>query len=355
MDARRPALALTAVALGLGSTMCTPYSRSSQPPPAILPLPDAVRGANLRPVGDERRGYGTATARQTMERLRDLGVNTVGILMEGRMSSLEDRSVLVASRRELEPTRQALLDARELGLATILIPHIYLTDGSWRGYLEFTDDADAAQWWRSYDQFILTAADIAVAGGASALSVGVELKGLSSRPETVERMRALTRRVREVYPGALTYSANWDELQDVAFWPTVDHIGVNGYFPLRPDPIRGAEKVARDLAALSERYDRSVLLLEVGYRSSPLPHLRPWEWPEDIDAFVDEQAQARVWAAALSQWLGADGIRGLLVWVIPTDPDDPASEPPHGFNPLNKRAESVIARAFGGRVQALND
>ena len=48
----------------------------------------------------------------------------------------------------------------------------------------------------------------------------------------------------------------------------------------------------------------------------------------------------------LTHWLAAPGVRGLMVWVIPTDPDDPASEPPHGFNPLNKPAEKVIGQVF---------
>lgn len=106
--------------------------------------------------------------------------------------------------------------------------------------------------------------------------------------------------------------------------------------------------MARKLTQLSQAAEKDVLILEVGYRSSPLSHERPWEWPEDIDPIVDEFAQANAWAAVLAQWLPAEGVRGLLLWVIPTDPDDPASEPRHGFNPLNKAAEDVIRRAFLG-------
>jgi hypothetical protein len=302
-------------------------------------------------VADERRGYGSATARQTLERLKHMGVNTVGVLMEGRMEHLADPSVEVASRDELEPTRQALLDAHAMGMATVLIPHIYLDDGSWRGHLRFASTAEGARWWKSYEAFMLTAAEVATAGGASVLSIGVELKAISSLSDTADRMAALAARIRGKYDGALTYSANWDEADDVSFWSAVDYVGVNAYYPLRPDPIRGAEKVAERLQRLARRTERPVVILEVGYRSSPLPHVRPWEWPEDVHPLVDEHAQARVWAAVLSSWLGAEDIRGLMVWVVPTDPDDPASEPRHGFNPLNKRAEAVIARAFGGSIQ----
>ncbi len=262
------------------------------------------------------------------------------------MADLSDRTVDVASRGELDPIRRKLLDANELGIATVVVPHIYFDDGSWRGDLALDDAAD--EWWTSYETFMLTAADIATASGATALSVGVELKALSSRPETRVRFARLVERVRAEYDGLLTYSANWDEAESVPFWDLVDIVGVNGYYPLQPEPVRGAEAVARRLQALSLRTDRPVLVLEAGYRSGPLSHVRPWEWPEDLQPLVDLDSQARSWAAVLAQWLGTPGVRGVMIWVVPTDPDDPASEPPHGFNPLNKPAEDVIARAFGG-------
>ena len=58
------------------------------------------------------------------------------------------------------------------------------------------------------------------------------------------------------------------------------------------------------------------------------------------------------YAAMLAHWLEAPGVRGLLLWVVPTDPDDPASEPAHGFNPLNRPAEQVIRRAFLGEPES---
>lgn len=335
--------------LGLGLLACQPGSgtRNVAPPPA-QPLPILVKGANLRPVADRRHGYGTRTARQTMQRLRRMGVNTLGILMEGRMPHGGALEVQAQSRDDLEATRQALLDAQALGFATVLVPHLYIDDGTWRGELRFEDPARAEAWWSSYQAFILQAASLAQSTGTTVLSVGVELKGLSADPSQGPAMRRLCEAVRRQYNGKLTYSANWDEAEAVTWWPLVDLAGVNGYYPLVPEPIRGAEAVARRLSQLASAAQRPVLVLEVGYRSSPLSHERPWEWPEQVGSAVDEAAQARAWAAVLTHWLGAEGVRGLMVWVVPSDPDDPASEPAHGFNPLNKPAEQVIARVFGG-------
>lgn len=312
-----------------------------------VPLPSPVTAANLRPVGDARRGYGSERAEETMLRLKKLGVNTIVFLLEGRMEGLDDSEIRPPEEDELDRVREGLSSARRLGFATVLIPHLYLDDGVWRGLIDPKTPAAAEDWWASYREFILGAARVARAGSATVLSVGVELKALSKEAETYEEMKRLVGDVRETFSGHLTYSANWDEAETVGFWDLVDFAGVNGYYPLEPDPVRGAEAVGRRLSALSKRAEREVLVLEVGYRAGPASHLKPWEWPEDVVEDVDENAQADAWAAVLAAWLHAPGVRGLGVWVIPTDPDDPASEPRNGFNPLNRAAEKVIERAFG--------
>lgn len=310
------------------------------------PLARRVTGANIAAVQDRRRGYGTATARKTLDRLRNLGVNTVSILMEGRMRNLADPEIRLPSTEEETAIQSALLDAHALGLATVLIPHIAIDDGAWRGDITLPDQRLRAKWWASYHAFVDVAARVATASGATMLAIGVELKGLSKTEEGRERMSALARDVRVPYKGLLTYAANWDEAEMVTFWDAIDLAGVNGYYPLLPDPKRGAETVGRRLEGLAQIAGREVIVLEVGYRSSPRPHLRPWEWPSQVVAEVDDAGQANAWAAVLSSWLTLEHVRGLLIWVVPTDPDDPASEPRHGFNPLNKPAEHVIRRAF---------
>jgi glycosyl hydrolase family 113 len=314
--------------------------------PSAVPLPAVVTGANIRAVSDERRGYGTGTSRMTIERLEKMGVNTIAVLMEGRMASVESTEIRLPPNREREAIERQLVDANAMRLATILIPHLYLDDGRWRGEIAFRDPRARDAWWTAYDAFIEAAAEIAARSGSTVLSIGVELKAMSNAPDTHARMRDLATRVRRVYRGLLTYNANWDEAEGVSFWGAVDLAGVNGYYPLTPDPERGAEQIARRLGALARYAKRDVLVLEVGYRSSPLSHVRPWEWPTEVQEIVDDNAQANAWAAVLAHWLGAPGVRGLCCWVVPTDPDDPASEPRHGFNPLNKPAEEIIGRAF---------
>jgi hypothetical protein len=311
------------------------------------PLPSLVTGANVRPVGDVRRGYGSLKARETLLRLKKMGVNTIAILMEGHMNDLEDVDIRFKEGEALDSIEAILRDANQMGFSTILIPHLYIEDGSWRGLIKMPQAKARDAWWTSYSRFISAAADIASRSGTSVLSLGVELKGMSAQLDTRTRMRELKHHIQKRFSGQLTYSANWDEAEQVVFWDLFDVVGVNGYYPLVPDVIRGAEMVGRRLANLHRLTQKDVLVLEVGYRAGPMSHVQPWAWPEDVkNREVDEEAQARNWAAILAHWLDVPGVRGLLVWVIPTDPDDPASEPPHGFSPMNKVAEEVLKRAF---------
>ena len=80
------AAVLLGLMLGLG---CRPGKAPTVPPRSKVALPKIVTGANLRAVGDERRGYGTPKARETLARLKTLNVNTVAILMEGYLENIQ--------------------------------------------------------------------------------------------------------------------------------------------------------------------------------------------------------------------------------------------------------------------------
>ena len=160
------------------------------------------------------------------------------------------------------------------------------------------------------------------------LSLGVELKAYQPIRERATRWIRSLSAYGEPSMASPTYNANWDEAEAVGFWDIVDVAGVSGYYPLLPEPERGAETIARRLATLGRRANREVLVLEVGFRSSPLSHVRPWEWPSDVKPIVDDQAQARALAAVLAHWLPVPEVRGVLIWVVPTDPDDPLRAAP---------------------------
>ena len=90
---------------------------------------------------------------------------------------------------------------------------------------------DWLQWEEDYRRFVLHYARLAAETDMEMFCIGIELH-LSIRHRPLF-WRRLIDEVREVYPGAMTYGANWfQEYQEVDFWDQLDYIGIHAYFPV---------------------------------------------------------------------------------------------------------------------------
>lgn len=176
------------------------------------------------------------------------------------------------------------------------------------------------------------------------------------RARLAEGWSELIERVRELYPGPLTYAANFDQYREVGFWPKLDVMGVNAYFSLRTPESRGPlydqlrqgwtrvldemEAFRRD-EALS---DQPVVFTELGYTRRESSTLEPWQgfgfsvlpegeastrllvWEEQREGLEERAAAVR----ALHDELAARGdrwFRGLLWWKLSTQPAHSDIEP----------------------------
>lgn len=70
--------------------------------------------------------------------------------------------------------RFAIRDARALGLAVMVKPHVWV-EGSWAGAVEPQSPDDWRKWFEGYRAAIVPIARIAAEEGAAALSIGTEL------------------------------------------------------------------------------------------------------------------------------------------------------------------------------------
>jgi hypothetical protein len=123
-----------------------------------------------------------------------------------------------------------------------------------------------------------------------------------------------------VYPGPLTYAANWDAFERVPFWDAVDAIGVQAYFPLSEAPGT-TDPAALDAAwdgvlarvrALHERTGKHVVFTELGYDRGANAPVRPWEdGGGDPDG---ERVQAACLAAALRAIDREPAVVGAFLW-----------------------------------------
>jgi hypothetical protein len=244
-------------------------------------------------------------------------------------------------------------------LRVLLVPHLWVETGEWRGDIDPGSPAAWQRWAEGYGEFVRAWADVAEASKVDMLAVGVELRTWVTTTHAPS-FAAIVRDVRSRYRGLLTYAANWDDVEDTVILGELDVIGVNAFFPLaeragaEPDELaRGGRAVAQRVGALAEKWQKPVVFTEFGYTTRPDPALRPWEWPDHMqNVRVDQVAQADAYAALLAGVIDAPWFAGAFMWRLYADPDDLSQEAEWGFSPRGKLAELVLRDAFGAHWAA---
>ena len=214
--------------------------------------------------------------------------------------------------------------------------------------IEMRSDADWQAWFRNYSEYILGHARQAEAAGADMFSVGRELDRTVMRREA--DWRALIARVRSLYHGRLTYSANFDTYKGLGFWDALDFIGVSAYFALSEaqDPTsaqlaQGWARALGPLEGLSLRYRKAVLLTEVGYPAVAGAAAAPWR---ETRGRADVWLQSRLYEAAFAAMARRPWIEGAFPWLWEGTAQPPFRDP--SFSIQGKPAAYVLARWYGG-------
>jgi hypothetical protein len=185
------------------------------------------------------------------------------------------------------------------------------------------------------------------------LSVGVELRTwVTSRQAT--SFLPIVADVRKIYTGPLTYSANWDDVDDTVIWGALDVLGINAFYPLAerngakfPELFEGGRRVVERVQRLTRLWNKPVLFTEFGYTTRRDPAVRPWEWPDRMTGVVvDQAAQAEAYRGLLAPLLDEPSFMGFFVWRFYADPDDVSQEAEWGFSPRGKLAELVVRDAY---------
>jgi hypothetical protein len=323
----------------------------------------AFRGITVGPIESALhpdKGYGSAAFERTLDETKRLGGTWVSLTPFGRIFDLAPSGVSWTFEETFDENRKAVLraigQAHRRGLRVLLVPHLWVESGAWRGELDPGDDAAWARWAASYGAFLRAWAEVARDGRVDLLAIGVELRTWATTTHAPSLV-ALVREIRGVYPGPLTYAANWDDAEETIIWGELDYIGVNAFFPLASEPGAGFDKllaggrdVAERLAALSRSWQKPLVLTEFGYTTRPDPAVRPWEWPDRMtNVVVDETAQADAYAALLAPLIDESWLAGAFVWRLYADPDDVSQEAEWGFSPRGKAAELVLRDAYAAR------
>jgi hypothetical protein len=319
-----------------------------------------VRGVTVGPIENgyhPGKGYGTPTFDRALGECVKMGAEWIAITPFGRVADLSGQGVDLTFEAPYTDNRTAVRRAIRMaharGLSVMLVPHLWVESGEWRAKIDPGGDAGWARWAASYRRFVLAWAEVAEAEHAELLSVGVELRSWVTTTRAPS-FAAIVRDVRRAYSGRITYSANWDDVEDTVILGDLDIIGINAFYPLADkdgapfaDLLAGGARVREKVRRLADAWGKPVLFTEVGYTTRPNPAIRPWEWPDEMKGVtVDEAAQARAYFALLAPLLDEPRFLGFFVWRVYADPDDVSQEAEWGFSPRGKLAELVVRDAF---------
>lgn len=328
------------------------------PTPAETATPH-YRGLALLHLEDDlgAEGYGTAACVESLVDGRRHGANAVSLRVPGRQTRIDDPAIRfgreLPGRETDDAVRETIRDAHVLDYRVMLKPHIMLdriTEAEWRGAIAFDSPTEHARWWTDYRAFILHYAALAAAESVEIYCVGVELRAMvSSSPDEWRRLIA---DVRKVFPGRVTYAANWyHEIGEVGFWADLDLIGVQFFFPLSDDKDpdvdalrRGAVATREGLAELATWMERPVIFTEVGYKSTPGAAAEPWHWPSE-GSVPDLELQRDAYRAILDTFDDQPWFGGLFWWNWLSTPT-PDAKFRHDFTPQGKPAAELLRQRW---------
>lgn len=290
-----------------------------------------------------RDGYAGAAFQKQLQELAASGATWVALTPTLFVRDRRD-SVVAASPNTPsdESIRAAIRAAHALGLKVVLKPHVDSLQGGARAWLE---PRDAASWFATYRVYLLDYAALARDEHCELFAVGTELTLLST-PNHWRAWRSLISEVRAVYPGPLTYAANWHSAELVGFWRDLDYIGIDAYYPVLGGTNRtilrlGWLPIEAAVHALSAVNGRPVIFTEFGLASQKGANKRPWDY-SDFGA-LDLGVQDAYIKTFLDTFATKSYVAGFLNWAWDYNPGGPADK---SMSLRGKPAFDTFARLF---------
>jgi hypothetical protein len=233
----------------------------------------------------------------------------------------------------------------EAGGTVGIIPLLHW-DGGGRQWLR-PRDRDA--WLDRYALLLRELATFATSVAASELVVGSELTFLFPR---AARWRTIIESVRAEFGGHLTLSPTVLDFATIRFWDALDSLGVSAYFPLAP--LCGVRSVGAltaawwahrtHLEALAALWQKPLTFVELGYPSTNVAAVKPWDYRFD-QRRADAELQEHCFRAFANVWGNSNRLRAFRIWGLDSSLDPGGKT----HSPLGKPAEAVVSELFAHR------
>jgi len=245
-----------------------------------VPLGDVPEPTVYQPGSDPRLGFhlgswwnfgeqGKAVWEGAVQDLYDHGVRQVSFvalaLVDPATGELLTRDEMTADESsripELADIAAGVARAGELGMSVCVNPIIehrrfFESPWPWRGELEFATEEAATTFFAEYQVFVTEAAEVAEEYGAQQMTIGSELRRLTTNPDYAAHWTSLIDGVDAVFHGQLGYAADYaaefDEYNDpivvATIWdhPKIDFLGVNVSCPLATEAEADASQAHPD-------------------------------------------------------------------------------------------------------------
>ncbi len=254
--------------------------------------------------------------------------------------------------------RAAIKLAKSLGLKVCLKPMVNCLDGAWRAKINFPEDKDGhgywAEWFKSYDTFMVYYAHMAEQLGVEMLCTGCEMEGMDRQ---ADHCRKMIDKVRQVYRGILMHNVNHGDELSSKWLDAVDVIGISAYYPVTDGENRGPEvmrskwaDVVQILKKCHEKYDEPIMFAEVGVRNEKGCTQYPWDFQDRPEVPIDEDEQSDFYETVMEATWDIPWFAGYFWWdwkaVIPAETE---MKHDRDFTVYGKKAEKTLKEWYVNR------
>lgn len=237
---------------------------------------------------------------------------------------------------------------RKQGIKVMIKPQLWMGHGSFTGHLEMKTEEAWRLFEEGYGKYIVDFAKAAEETGCEMFCIGTELNNFIKARSVF--WDSLISRVKKVYSGKLTYAENWDSFDNVPFWPQLDYVGIDAYFPLSDDEKftvdaleKGWRKHKKLITSVSGKVGKPVLFTEYGYRSSMYAAKEPWA---ELNNEVCLENQESALKALYNTFWNEKWFAGGFLWKW-YDNKNAGGADNADYTPQNKPAEKLVREIYG--------
>jgi len=316
------------------------------PSPGPVALTEFQKGVNY--TSWDRNELGTDISDYSLIYLSQLGVGHIALMTVYYQENACSKSIYPDDKKTIsdESLGHAINIIHSLGMKVLLKPHVDLVDGEARSNILPNEE-----WFASYKEFILHYAALASKYNVELFCIGTEL-GNTSTSRWKDKWLDIINEVRKAYKGPLTYAANWDEYSSVSFWPYIDFVGMDAYFPLTNKNNPTIEELTaawNNHADTLERWlkesklDKPIIFTEIGYDTIEGSNRQPWRILPTLATYVESQKeQAKCLESLLIVLTKRGWFKGLYWWNYFPRPDIG----PLGYTLRGKLGEKTLSEWY---------